>query len=196
MIRSTVRFAWALLLAGAGALGSTAHAQEPFDFSRIPGVEAGPKVDINLTPILLGFVAEAARNADPDTASILGGLQRIRVNVYEGIGDDVAALLEFVDSASAALERDGWERVVYVQDGEDRVRVYMKSPEEEAPASPTVTGLTVMVADSGGDAVFVSIGGNIDPTQLGRIVGAVGMGGMLDGLDIDRALEGGQASGR
>lgn len=165
---------------------AAAQAQAPgaLDFGRIPGLEnVQPAVEINLNPAMLGFVAEATRNTDPSTANLLTGLQGISVYVYEGIGDGLPAVLGFIDSASAALESDGWSRAVQVQDGGDRVLIYLRVTEPGPDrASSSISGLTLMVVDSGGDAVFVNVAGSVDPAQLGRIVGAFGIDGVLDGL--------------
>jgi hypothetical protein len=58
--------------------------------------------------------------------------------------------------------------MVYIQDGEDKVRIYVKR--EEA----NLSGMTVMVVDAS-DAVFLNIAGSITPEQLGRVVAAVGL---------------------
>jgi hypothetical protein len=156
------------------------QAQNTVDFGNIPGVDKRPTVEITLNPAMLGFVAAATRDSDPGTADLLSGLEGITVHVYEGVGDAQPAVLQFIEHTAALLEGDGWQRAVTVQDGDDHVRVYMRAGDGEQAGS--VTGLTVMVADGGGDAVFVNVAGTIDPTKLGQIAGAVGMDGVLDGL--------------
>jgi hypothetical protein len=146
--------------------GLQATAQGLFDFGQIPGV-GEPSVQIDLDPWLLGFVGEATRPGDPATADLLAGLSGIRVRIYESMRD-AAAVAGFVDDASQALESDGWQRMVYIQDGEDKVRIYVKR--EEA----NLSGMTVMVVDAS-DAVFLNIAGSITPEQLGRVVAAVGL---------------------
>jgi hypothetical protein len=46
----------------------------------------------------------------------------------------------------------------------------------------SLAGITVMVTDNGGgdEAVFINIAGTIQPAQLGRIAGAIGMDGMFN----------------
>ena len=43
--------------------------------------------------------------------------------------------------------------------------------------------MTVVTIDSGGEAVFMNIVGEIDPTQLGRVASRFGVD--LDDIDID-----------
>jgi hypothetical protein len=160
------------VLAACGALQSAA-AQDFFDFGQIPGV-AEPTVQIDLDPWLLGFVGEAARFEDPAAADLLAGLQGIRVRVYEEL-EDAVAVGGFIDSASQALESDGWQRMVYVQDGSDKVRIYVRRADE------LLLGMTVMVVDAT-EAVFISMAGSISPAQLGQVANALGIGEALEGL--------------
>ena len=141
-------------------------AQGFFDFGKIPGVDE-PSIQIDLDPWLLGFVGEATRSGDPATADLLAGLSGIRVRIYESMRD-ITAVAGFVDDASQALESDGWQRMVYIQDGEDKVRIYVKRDED------ALSGMTVMVVDAS-DAVFLNIAGSITPEQLGRVVAAMGL---------------------
>lgn len=159
-------FAFAAL----GACASAA-AQGFFDFGQIPGVSEEPSVQVDLNPALLGFVAAAARQGDPAAADIIGGLDGIRVRVYEEL-QDAAAVGAFVDETSRVLERDGWQRVVYVQDGGDKVRIYAMMDGQQ------MSGMTVLVTDPS-DAVFINIAGRIDPAQLGRVAAAMGFEDML-----------------
>ena len=126
---------------------------------------------------MLGFVQAAASAADPAAAEILAGIEGVRVLVYD-ILDDSDEVMKFIDDASGALERDGWQRAVYIQDDDARVRVYMKFE------GTTVAGMTVMVADPGreGDAVFINVAGEIDPTKIGELAASLGVGDALGGV--------------
>ncbi len=110
----------------------------------------------------------AAGADDPESESILAGLESVRVLVYE-VGDDGQAMLNFVEEASTALEADDWQLAVYVQDADDKVRIYVKFDEEN------LAGLTILVADSGGEAVFANFAGSIDPAKLGGIASTFGV---------------------
>ncbi|HEX6995209.1 MAG TPA: DUF4252 domain-containing protein [Gammaproteobacteria bacterium] len=148
--------------------------QSPFRFDSIPGIAAEPHVQIDLGPALLGFAAEAARQSDPSAADMIAGLRGVSVRVYEELAD-AAAVQSFVDQTSQSLEQSGWERVVFVQDGTDKVRVHARVENEQ------IVGMTVMVLDPS-EAVFINIDGQIDPAQLGRVAAGMGFGDVLGAI--------------
>jgi hypothetical protein len=179
MERTTTLLAAALL-----AVTATANAQQGyFSFDDIPGVDAEPTVEVDLNPALLNFVGEAAKPADPNVAQVLAGITNIRVRVYEGIGDDIAAMTRFVEDTSARLEREGWQRAVKVNEDGEQVRVYMKPLAPGTNAAPgSIGGIVVMVTDEGAgdESVFINVAGIIQPEQLGKIAGHVGMNGVFN----------------
>jgi hypothetical protein len=168
------------------AVAATANAQQGyFSFDDIPGVDAEPTVEVDLNPALLGFVNEAARGADVDVdaAQALAGITNIRVRVYEGVGDDIEAMHKFVEDTSVRLEREGWHRAVKVNEDGEQVRIYMKPLAPGGNAAPgSIGGLVVMVTDEGAgdESVFINVAGIIQPEQLGRIAGQVGMHGVFN----------------
>ena len=151
-----------------------------FDFGQIPGLDAEPTVQIDLNPMMLGWVTQAAKQNDPEAAKVIENLKGVRVRVYENIDSAAKAVGQFVENASHKLEGEGWQRTVYVSDGSDRVRIYMK-PGDPKAAKPEIAGFVVMVVDES-DAVFINVDGPVDPEQLGRLAGGFGWGGMLDGF--------------
>ncbi|HMB74665.1 MAG TPA: DUF4252 domain-containing protein [Gammaproteobacteria bacterium] len=175
-------------LIGAAALLCTAtvHAQGYLDFDNIPGIEAPPSVQIDLNTATLGFIIAAA---DPVAAEALRGIQNVRLRVYETVADP-DDFLAYIDDTSGALERDGWQRVVYVEDEGSKVRVYMQFLEDSS-----ASGITVMVGDGDDSAVLINIAGLIDPQQLGQVMRTVGAGEFMNGIAGDvpgvtgRALE-------
>jgi hypothetical protein len=165
------------------AVTTTAGAQGYFSFGEIPGVDAEPTIEIDLNPTLLGWVTEAAKGADVEEAQALAGITNVRVHVYEDIGDDAGAMLKFVEDTSARLERDGWHLAVKVNEDGERVRIYMKPLAAGANAAPgSIAGLVVMVTDEGAsnESVFINVAGTIQPEQLGRVAGRIGMNGMFN----------------
>jgi len=179
MERTTTALIGAALL----AVTTTAGAQGYFSFDDIPGVDAEPTIEIDLDPVLLGWVTEAARGADVEEAQALAGITNIRVRVYEGIGDDAEAMQRFVEDTSARLEGEGWRRVVKVNEDGEQVRVYMRPLDPGANAAPgSIAGLVVMVTDEGAsdESVFINVAGTIQPEQLGRVAGRIGMNGMFN----------------
>jgi uncharacterized protein DUF4252 len=152
-----------------------------FDFSKIPGLPE-PTVQIDLNPAMLGFVAEAARSTDPETADVLTGIEGVRVYVYEDIGANMQAVLSYIDDTSKQLESEGWHRTVFVQEGDEKVRIYMKLATATGSTKSNVSGLTIMVADGGGEAVFINVAGEIEPAQFGRLAAAFDFDGVFDGV--------------
>ena len=155
--------------------GLPAQAQDSFLFENIPGVGRRPSVQIDLNQQMLGFVTAAAgAGGGAEAAELLAGIERVRVQVYEQL-EDADAVRSFIDDASSALENDGWQPAVYVQDGDSRVRMYMQFDDD------SVAGMTVMVAD-GSEAVFINIDGTIDPVVLGHLSRQIGIGGVMEGI--------------
>jgi hypothetical protein len=146
-----------------------------FDFGQIPGISSRPSVEINLNAQMLAFVRAAAGSSDSDAADILAGIESVRVLVYE-LDEEMSAVLEFIDEVSTALEADEWQRVVYVQEETERVSIYVKFNET------SLAGLTLLVADAGGEAVFANLAGDIDPAKLGAVSQALGIGDVLAGI--------------
>jgi hypothetical protein len=164
--------ATASLVMGCASVG----AQGYFDFGQVPGLAGEPKVQIDLNAAMLGFVREAARAADPDSAAAIDGIEGVRVRVYE-IDDEVGPVIEFIDNASRRLEADGWQRMVYVQDSGSRVLVYVNF------AGELMSGLTVMVAEEDGkEAVFINLLGELDPAKIGAAAAALGMKDVIPDL--------------
>jgi len=143
-----------------------------FDFGQIPGISSRPSVEINLNSQMLAFVRAAAGSSDPDAEDVLAGIENVRVLVYD-LKEEMSAVLEFIDEVSTALEADEWQRVVYVQEETERVSIYVKFNEM------AIAGLTLLVADAGGEAVFANLAGNIDPAKLGGVTQALGMGDVM-----------------
>lgn len=169
-----------LLGAVALVITTTANAQGYFSFDEIPGV-GEPTVQIDLPPALLGFVNEAAAGASPEAANALSGVEYVRVRVYEGIGPNMAALTKFVQDSSATLQREGWHAAVRIREDGENVVIYMKPTTRTGVAPGTLDGLTVMITDEASDeAVFINVSGAIQPEQLGKLAGAVGMNGVFN----------------
>jgi Domain of unknown function (DUF4252) len=164
------------ILAAAWLLATgAANAQGYFDFDSVPGLGAQPTVQIDLNTQMLNFVKAIAAESDPEAASVLSGIEGVRVRVY-GELEDRDQVLDFIDDTSGRLERDGWTRAVYVQGDEERVRVYIRFEDTR------MAGMTVMVAttDSDDGAVFINVVGQIDPAELGKLARGIGVGGVLD----------------
>jgi hypothetical protein len=162
-----VRHSFVSFAAAAVFAASTASAQD-VDFSRIPGVNAEPTVQIDLRTGVLSFVSAMAGATDPSLAEALAGLERVRVFVYSAV-DDRDALASFVDTSAQRLERSGYERTVVAEEGTSKVRVHTKA------GATRLEGITLMVLEGEKEAVFIDIAGDIDPAQLGKAMAKLGV---------------------
>jgi hypothetical protein len=170
------------------ALASSVACAQPqggyFDFTQVPGLGDKPQVQIDLNSQMLGFLGVAAGTTDPDVADAFAGIENVRVLVYETL-EDPAAVAAFVEDSSGKLEGAGWQRIVYVEDDGEKVRIYAKLEETR------MVGMTVMVVGAEGPdsegAVFINIAGEIDPAKLGRIASEMGVDHVLDGVEAAEA---------
>lgn len=164
------------LLLGAGP----AWAAHP-GFADLGGLEdranAAPKVSVTLGDRLLRFAGDTAAAEDPDLA-VMQRLESVQVRVYENAD---AALAEGIVDFAKDLGSAGWQSVVTVSDGAERVRVLMK------PEGDHIAGVTVLVFGGGGEAVLVNAYGEIRPEDLGRLISGLGrVGDRFDGADLAR----------
>ena len=74
------------------------------DFGNLTGVYGEPRVQINLGTAMLGFVAGAAQNDDPDIAELFKNLKSVRVLVYD-IEKDADAALKTVDKVTRIFKK-------------------------------------------------------------------------------------------
>jgi len=168
----------AALLFGALLAATAASAQGDFLFGDIPGLDKEPSVQIDLNPEMMQLFGGAAKGADPTAAAAFEGITNVRVRVYEDISDEIPDVMKFVNDTTTRLEGDGWHSIVRVSEDNEQVRIYVKPG-----ADSTIAGLTLMVTDGGGgEAVFINVAGAIQPAQIGRLMGAVGMNGMFNGV--------------
>lgn len=163
------------VLAMLGACG-VARAQGYFDFDSVVNMPEQPSVQVDLNAAMLGIAAAAAGNSDPTVAAVLAAIEGIRVRAYPKL-EDARALASFIEAASGRLESDGWERVVYAQDGAENVRVYARMEGD------AMNGLTVM-ALSEDKAALVNIAGLISAEQFGRMAAAMSAEGGIPQLAL------------
>lgn len=184
VIRPVQGTMWAVALVFAGLFSGNLMAQddsyrnEPgyYDFGRVPGIKAEPKVEVDLNPLMLSMVAEAANEKSPQTADILSGLRGVKLYVYEDVADGREEIFKFIDDVGSQLEKADWMRLIYVNSEDAKVRIHVR------PGSEGISGLTIMVMGDDGEAVFMNIVGDINPAKLGKLAGSGGLGDLLDNL--------------
>ena len=153
----------ALLVPAAGAQPVTAS-----DLDALFGTE--PQVEVNLRGSLLRLAAEAARESEPEAATMLDGLRAVTVRIYPAAAGaaEASAVQTFSDIASR-FETQDWFTLVRVRaqpdDDEDGdVWVFVRE------SGDTFEGMAVMAIDKEDDtAVFVHIDGTINPAQVSEL---------------------------
>lgn len=156
----------AVALVVATSLTPTLHAEDRpagyFDLGAFnPPSNGGQFVEVNVKSQLINLAAKIAEKQEPEIAELLRNLKSVRVNV---IGLDDANRGELSDRLRrirADLDKQGWERVVTVQEKGQDVGVYLKHRGESA-----IEGIVVTVVDGTKEAVFVNVVGDIQPEKL------------------------------
>ena len=154
------------LLSSASMLNSFADALPPgqVDFGTFSAPAKGEFVEVNVTSSLISLATKFLEKDQPDVASVLKGLQLVRVNVV-GMDDENRNDIEKrVLTIRKDLETKGWERIVKVQEKGQDVGIYLKTQNKD-----TVQGLVVVVVDGDKEAVFINVVGDIKPEQLSML---------------------------
>lgn len=164
------RFVQILLLASALASGAEAQV----DLKTLPGYLdpnalqpfAGDDqltLEVNLQGPLIRFVAEAAKGADPELSAAISKVQSVLFRLYQLTPGDLERLRRDTATSAAALEKKGWQRVVWMR-GEKSVNyLYLKMEGNR------VIGLTALFIDQQNQFGIINLAGEIDPAQVGRI---------------------------
>jgi hypothetical protein len=134
------------------------------DFGKLPITGSGENVEVNITSGLISIAAKLVEKNEPDVAELLRGLKGVRVNVI-GLSDENRSEIENrVKSVRATLDTQGWQRVVNVQNKGEDVGVYVKTRGDEA-----IEGVVVTVLNSGNEAVFVNVVGDLKPEKIAKL---------------------------
>jgi hypothetical protein len=129
-----------------------------------PSSDGGQFVEVQIKSNPIGLVSKLARQAEPEVADLLTSLRSIRVNVI-GLGDDNREeVTKRVHSLRAKLGREGWDRIVTVQEKDQDVGVYVKLRGEES-----FEGIVVTVLDGNKEAVLINVAGDLPPEKLSLI---------------------------
>ena len=148
------------------------------DFEDLSEHYGQPKVEINLTKDLMQLIGSFAKHEDPEVAEVLSNLDFVKVRVYE-LNGEIQHAKATLEEASARLKKEQWNTLVTVNDNEDNqnVRILSKS------GDGVIDGFVVMVVSPDrfdGEAVFINIVGDIDPSQIAKIT---------DNLDVDMDVD-------
>jgi hypothetical protein len=132
------------------------------DFGELNSIFGEPTVQISIGESLLNMVGALSAEEDPEAAELFRKLNGVRVNVFET--ETMAdGAVDLVKDISTKLAGSGWESVVTINSADEQVRIYMKLGDER------IDGITVMVVEET-EAVFVNVIGDINPTELERVM--------------------------
>ena len=163
---STIFGLGVLIASGSVLAKSAGH----IDFADLSEFYGEPKVEINLSSALIGMVSSLSKKEDPEVAELLSKLEFIKVRVYNLESGNANKAFETVDSVTGLLRKDNWAPIVSVNEPNEKVRIFTKLTDD------IVDGLVVMVVDNnGGEAVFINIVGEIDPSQVSKVTNSLNM---------------------
>ena len=142
------------------------------DFGDLSASYGEPKITINLGGTMLNFVGVMSASESPETSDLISKLKGIRVQIF-AMDEDMSAAMDQFSTTKSNLKSSGWEPIVQVNEDDEQVLVYMKMD------GGNMEGMTVMVVD-GEEAVFVNIIGQLNPSELAKV---------MDSFDVDVDLD-------
>ncbi|PSQ81975.1 MAG: hypothetical protein BRD46_00785 [Bacteroidetes bacterium QS_8_68_15] len=147
--------------------------------------DTAPTVEVNLDGALLDMVANASQSDQPEAAALLRRLTALRVRIFPTEGVQMSTLESRAGRLMNRLSERGWQTVVRVRDENEQTNIQVRMRED----SDAVAGLVVLVNQPGGESVFANLVGNVSPSEVGDLSGAI------EGLDVIGSSLGG-SSGR
>lgn len=152
----------------AGILTSSVFAASPagyVDFGHFDAEVGEQYVEVDINKSLLKLAAVFAKHEDPEIATLISNLERVRVNVIGLNDDNRAEATNHIEAIRADLAQAGWARVVSVREkAGDNVAVFLKQNGDES-----IQGVVVSVIGHDGEAVLVNIVGDVQLEQIARI---------------------------
>lgn len=132
--------------------------------------------DIDLTSMLKDIARDVRADGNDELADLVAMIRGLRVKWFSvGDGGEVEPA---VDKVLKQLKKDGWQRIVYVKDGNELVSVHVMNNDDG-----TIVGVTLVYYEPGDSAGFVNLIGDIDIAKL------ISMAGEIDIDDLDEYIE-------
>lgn len=125
--------------------------------------EPSASTEVDIRGPLVDLVAEASRSSDPDFAQLMGDVAAIQVRGYPLSVEAAPGVANKTDQFAQRLESTGWQRVIYVREGDERVRVYIRQ------AETLIAGLMLVATKPGDECVIVNIVGSLSPDQIAQL---------------------------
>ncbi len=149
-------------LVGAALAARPAVAQQGFSLSVVDDLFNGePQTEVNLAGPMLGMVADASREDDPQLAQTIEDLTGVFVREY-ALSQARPGAIERIRQLGRTMQRDGWQTMVRSREDDEETLIL---------THPT-RGMVVITLDSSEDeATFVEIRGQGSAANLGRLGG-------------------------
>lgn len=140
-------------------------------------INVEPQVSINLGTGLIKTALAFADDKDADkAASLMNNLDKIQVTVYElDQNTNIRGLGDLIDDKVNSLTRNGYEKIVTVRDGDEKVNILAKVENQY------LHDAMVVVMDGDDELVIISLDGSLDLKQLAQLT---------DNLDVDLDIDG------
>lgn len=158
------------------SVGALAAHPGKVDFDRLSDLDDAKVVTrVDLSGWLMKLFTNAA--ADDQDMAIFSGIDEITVRVFEV--DNPRRYQRLAASLHSELAGRGWDDLAQINDDGDVVHVMVKGSDDQ------LDGLTVMVVEDAGEAVFVNIVGTIDPRDLAQLMRNVNVHDSDIDIDLD-----------
>lgn len=178
-------FAIALLLPAADA----AAEENPPGYIDLSWIEvpagAAEVQELDLTTLLADVAASAQEQGDSELARSLSMVNTLQLKGYQVPSDDKNTR-KAVERIEKMLADGGWNRIIYVKDGEETTSVSVFRHEGR------IVGLTVVAYEPGDEVAFVNMTGKLD---LGALLALaqrfgdskdLGLQAVIDSVQVER----------
>ena len=124
-------------------------------------------IQVDITGSLLQLVAQTTEESDSEFSRMVSGLKAIQVRGYPMQNIDPDEITRRTEELAANLEDRGWRRVLYVRDGSEVARIFLR-PEPDH-GTDRIAGLTVLAVDPTDETVIVNVVGPMEPDQIQKL---------------------------
>ena len=137
--------------------------------------------DIVLDPVLAGLAIKGNVEDEDAINQALAMVKSVRVKSFTlAPGQSETTVAADVKKLQDKLEKDKWQRLIYVKDGEETVTVSTLYVGED------MVGLMLLTYEPGDSATFINVVGDLDLSTLLRLatqMHGADLNGMLSGVD-------------
>lgn len=148
------------------------------DWIRIPDGAAEIQ-DIVLDPVLAGLAIKGNVEDEAAINQALAMIKSVRVKSFTlAENQDEATVAADVKKLQDRLEKDRWQRLIYVKDGAETVTVSTLYDGKD------MVGLMLLTYEPGDSATFINVVGDLDLSTLLRLAS------QMHGTDLDGILSG------